>query len=110
MEAIASTLEKVVARNLRRATDAAILAWPVACGSAVAVRTRAMSFRSGVLLVEVPDVGWRAELIQLAPRYLAAINRYSAVPVSRIEFTVAQSGPQSPNAELSRLPNRVEAF
>jgi hypothetical protein len=89
VEAIASTLEKVVARTLRRANDAPVLAWPVACGSAVAIRTRAVSFRSGVLSVEVPDAGWRAELMHLAPNYVAAINKCSALRVDRIEFTIA---------------------
>ena len=89
MEAITSTLEKVVARTLRRASDAPILAWPVACGSAVAERTHAVSFASGVLVVEVPDAGWRAELRHLAPHYVAAINKCSAVPVNRIEFTLS---------------------
>lgn len=88
MEAIASTLEKVVASALRRTHEAPILAWPVACGSAVAMRTRALSFQSGVLLVEVPDSGWRAELMHLAPNYVAAINKCSAVPVDRIEFKI----------------------
>jgi len=90
VEAIASTLEKVVARTLRRTDGAPILAWPVVCGSAVAERTRAISFDSGMLVVEVPDAGWRAELRHLAPHYLAAINKCSAVPVNRIEFTIAR--------------------
>lgn len=91
MEAIASTLERVVAQHLRRSTDAPILAWPVVCGSRVAMRTRALSFRCGVLSVEVPDRGWSRELMYLAPRYLVAMNKYSAVAVERIEFTVASS-------------------
>jgi hypothetical protein len=53
------------------------------------MRTRAVSFHSGVLLVEVPDKGWRTELMHLAPNYVAAINKCSPVPVNRIEFTVA---------------------
>ena len=89
VEAIASTLEKLVARTLRRTDDAPILAWPVACGSAVAGRSRAISFDSGLLVVEVPDAGWRAELRHLAPQYVAAINKCSAIPVERIEFTIA---------------------
>lgn len=95
MEAIASTLEKVVARNLRCAKDAPILAWPVACGSAVALRTRAVSYNSGVLLVEVPDAGWRAELVHLASHYVAAINKCSSFPVDRIEFRIAGSESRS---------------
>ena len=65
-----------------------LLAWPVVCGSAVAERTRALIFSAGILRVEVADTGWRQELSSLAPRYLAAINRYSAVQVSRIQFVV----------------------
>jgi hypothetical protein len=83
-------LENIIARALHRAppSESALLAWPVACGSAVADRTRALGFSNGILQVEVADNGWRRELANLAPRYLASINKYSAVPVKRIEFVV----------------------
>jgi hypothetical protein len=83
-------LESIVAKALHRAPaeESALLAWPVACGSAVADRTRALSFGDGILCVEVPDKGWQRELMALAPRYVAAINRYSAASVRRIEFVV----------------------
>ena len=45
-------------------------------------------FRQGILRVEVPDWGWRAELQALAPQYLAVINRYVAESVKRIEFVI----------------------
>ena len=64
------------------------MAWPVVCGSAVAERTRALSFEDGVLRVAVAGLGWKAELQALAPRYLAAINRYTTEAVRRIEFVV----------------------
>jgi len=90
VERIAPALEKIVAGSLRRAPSgqAPLLAWPLACGSAVATRTSALSFDNGVLRVEVPDVGWRSELRNLAPQYLAVINRYSGVAVSKIEFVI----------------------
>jgi predicted nucleic acid-binding Zn ribbon protein len=89
MEQIGPGLEKVVAGSLRRAAgEGPVLAWPLACGSKVAERTRALDFAAGVLRVEVPDAGWRAELRQLAPQYLAAINRYVSEGVKRIEFVV----------------------
>ena len=93
VEQAASVLEKVVADSLRQAPqcDAPLLAWPLACGSAVAVRTRALDFARGVLRVEVPDAGWRAELQHLAPRYLAVINRYAPGAVSRIDFVVRKA-------------------
>jgi predicted nucleic acid-binding Zn ribbon protein len=92
LEHVASGLEKIVASSLRRvpAADAPLLAWPVVCGHAVAERTRAVQFLGGVLQVEVPDKGWRTELRALAPRYLAAIHRYVAAGVERIDFVLAQ--------------------
>jgi Dna[CI] antecedent DciA-like protein len=90
VERIAPALEKIVAGSLRHAPSdqTPLLAWPLACGSAVATRTSALSFYNGVLRVEVPDVGWRSELRHLAPQYLAVINRYSSVAVSKIEFVI----------------------
>jgi len=87
-------LEKLVAQSLQQvaAGEAPLLAWPVVCGSAVAERTRALSFIEGVLRVEVADAAWKSELQTLAPRYLATINRYTTEAVRRIEFVV---GPES---------------
>ena len=93
MEPVSTGLEKVVASSLRSApaSDAAILAWPLACGSVVAERTRALDFTSGVLRVAVADAGWRAELQSLAPKYVATINRYVSENVQRIEFVVGKT-------------------
>jgi hypothetical protein len=87
-----SDLERIVEQSLRQAPplEAPLMAWPVVCGSAVAERTRALSFVDGVLRVEVPDAGWRSELQTLAPRYLAVINRYTTQAVRRIEFVVSR--------------------
>lgn len=92
MERAATHLDAVVAKALHRAPahESPLLAWPVACGSAVAERTRARSFAAGILQVEVADKGWRQELTALAPRYVAVINRFSAAQVRRIEFVVKQ--------------------
>lgn len=83
-------LEKIVAESVRRveAGRGPIVAWPLVCGSAVAQRTRALSFAKGVLEVEVPDFSWRAELQALLPKYLAIMNRYAGDRVERIEFIV----------------------
>jgi hypothetical protein len=90
MERAGMGLERVIATSLRRAPaeDIPLLSWPLACGHIVADRTRALGFSEGTLRVEVPDLGWRAELQALAPRYLVAINRYAASRVKRIEFVV----------------------
>jgi predicted nucleic acid-binding Zn ribbon protein len=93
LEQAGSGLEKIVAQSLRLAprAEAPLMAWPVVCGSAVAERTRALSFEDGVLRVEVAGLRWKAELQALAPRYLAVINRYTSEAVRRIEFVVARA-------------------
>jgi Dna[CI] antecedent, DciA len=93
MEQAGAALEKVVATGLRRAPagQGPVLAWALACGHAVAMRTRSLDFAQGILRVEVPDWGWRAELQALAPQYLAVINRCVAESVKRIEFVVGDS-------------------
>ena len=90
MDRAAGRLDTIVANALHQAPaeESPLLAWPVVCGSAVAERTRALSFSDGVLRVEVADAGWQRELGALAPRYLATVNRYSATAVQRIEFVV----------------------
>jgi predicted nucleic acid-binding Zn ribbon protein len=101
MERATAGLQKIVSDALRRTPpeQAPLLAWPLACGTAVAERTRPMQFAEGVLRVEVPDYGWRTELQALAAQYVAVINRYTAQNVRRIEFVVqhpsARKGPKS---------------
>ena len=90
LEQAGTRLERVVAGSMRRVprNEAPVLAWPLVCGSAVAERTRAVTFAAGILRVEVADTGWKRELQALAPRYVAMINRYAGQTVSRIEFVV----------------------
>ncbi|MBV9572522.1 MAG: DUF721 domain-containing protein [Acidobacteriales bacterium] len=92
MEPASAGIERVLIDSMRRAPngEAPLLAWPLVCGNAVARRTRAAAFTQGVLRIEVPDAGWRAELQALAGKYLAALNRYSRQAVKRIEFVTAE--------------------
>ena len=100
MELAGAQLEKIVAQSLRQAppSQAPLMAWPIVCGSAVAERTLALSFLDGVLRVGVADMGWKSELQSLAPRYVAAINRYTSEVVRRIEFVV--TGPDNAEKNL----------
>jgi hypothetical protein len=85
-------LEKIVINSLRHTppSEAPLLAWPVVCGSSVAERTRAVEFVNAVLSVEVPDAGWQREMRNLAPQYLAAMNRFAGQKVERIEFVIGK--------------------
>ncbi len=88
-----AALDGIVMTTLQRSPSAErpFLAWPLVCGSRVATRTRATSFANGLLKIEVPDTSWRNELQILAPRYVAAMNRYVMERVVRIEFVVRQN-------------------
>jgi hypothetical protein len=88
-------LEKIVIASLRHmpSAEAALSAWPLVCGSAVAERTHAESFADGILRVTVADAAWKRELQMLAPRYVATINKYVGQRVDRIEFLVSSAGP-----------------
>ena len=91
MEQASAGLEKIVIGSLRRVPqgEAPLLAWPLVCGSAVAQRTQAVNFADAILRVEVPDAGWKREMQNLAPRYVAAMNRYAGQKVERIEFVIS---------------------
>ncbi len=90
MQAARGTLRKIFAEALRReAGDSApVLAWPLACGSKVADKTTALSYRDGVLVVEVPDAAWRYQLQSLTHQYVAALNQISANKVQSIKFVL----------------------
>jgi hypothetical protein len=91
VEQAGAGLEKIVIGSLRRVPqgNAPLLAWPLVCGSAVAQRTQAVDFADAILRVEVPDAGWKREMQNLAPRYVAAMNRYAGQKVERIEFVIS---------------------
>jgi hypothetical protein len=40
--------------------------------------------------VQVADAAWKSELQALAPRYVATINKYTPVTVSKIEFVIVR--------------------
>ncbi len=98
MQSASSTLKKIFADTLRRGAgeNAALLAWPLACGSATAAKTNAVSYADGVLTIEVADASWREQLQSLVPRYVAALNQLSAQRVESIKFVAPDRSNGSP--------------
>jgi hypothetical protein len=74
--------------------DAPALAWPMVCGSRVAERTKPAAFESGVLTIIVPDKAWRSELSDLAPRYVAELNKISPVQIKLLLFITPEQAKQ----------------
>jgi predicted nucleic acid-binding Zn ribbon protein len=90
MQKPAAALTRVIADALSRVPpdEAPLAAWPFVCGTNVAHLTRAVTYRDRVLRVEVPDRAWRMQLMELAPRYVAALNAIVKQQVVRIQFTL----------------------
>ena len=97
MEHAGAGFEKIVSENFRRAPaeDAAVLAWPLVCGTAVADKTRALELINGELRVQVPDANWRTQLLGLAPQYVAAVNKFVNQDVRRICFVTQEEMAQA---------------
>ncbi len=93
MERAGTGLTRIMGEMLRRSPkhEAPLLAWPLVCGTKVAKRTRALSFSGGVLVIEVPDKVWRAQLMAFATQYVAEFARVlGSNAVEAIEFVVKQ--------------------
>lgn len=90
MQHARATLNKIYRNIVHHADDAAITAWPLACGAKIAARAAALSFANGVLTVSVPDDSWRQQLQSFTPQYLASLNQIVQQPVKRIEFCIVQ--------------------
>ncbi len=86
------TLHKIFAATVNRSAgdDAPVVVWPLACGSAVAGRTSALSCVNGELAVAVPDLTWRNQLQTLSSRYITAVNQLSPHKVKSIRFVVSR--------------------
>lgn len=90
MQHAASTLRKIFRETLKRDADDGVLqAWPLACGTRIADRARALSFADGKLTVAVPDESWRRQLQSFTADYLSALNQIAAERVNKIEFVIA---------------------
>ena len=90
MQSASATLKKIFADTLRRGggDDAPLLAWPLACGSKVAEKTRAIGYADGVLTVEVADATWKQQLQSFERQYLAALKQISGQRVDAIQFVI----------------------
>lgn len=90
MEPASVGLIKIVRNVLARfpAEERPVIAWPAICGAAVAKRTRAVDFSEGVLCVEVPDRTWKAQLRDLAPRYVAEFAQFIGPGVRYVRFVL----------------------
>ena len=95
MERVSNTLQRIMAEALQRLPPEQLpeAAWNFAAGKAVAEKTRVLgcdlSGEKKILVVEVPDATWRAQLYAMTPQILARLNPF--IRIERIEFKLAAS-------------------
>ena len=91
MDHIRQTLTQIVVEAVRRAPaeDIPLLAWPLACGTAVAEKTRAIAFAEGELMVQVPDAAWRSQMLGLTGEYLRQLREITEGRIQRLRFVLS---------------------
>jgi len=92
MQSARPDLNSLAARLLKEAPaeEAVVLAWCLACGSAVADRTQAWAYENGILRVRVPDRGWQMQLDDFSLQYKAKILQLTGITVERIRYDLEQ--------------------
>lgn len=108
MERVSDTLQRIMAEALRRLPVEQLpeAAWDFAAGKAVAEKTHVLGCENRILVVEVPDANWRAQLYAMSPQFLARLNQF--LRVERIEFNLArQPSPARSAGAVARLPRKT---
>ncbi len=90
MRSLAQILQEIVRRadplGRRLQESQALGEWAEAVGPTIAKHATGISFRDGVLKVEVDHPAWRNELVLRAPQILEKLNARIPVPVERLFF------------------------
>jgi hypothetical protein len=92
MQPLRQALRQTLRRSLRDMgeEDRLALAWPVACGSALAGRAEVVRYDEGILTLAVASREWLSEFEQLAALLTSDLRRVSGVQLAAIHFELRQ--------------------
>jgi predicted nucleic acid-binding Zn ribbon protein len=90
MEGMRELLKGSLRRSLgaMRDVDRLAVAWPVACGKALAERGAVVAYVGGVVYVEVADGAWLRQMISMQAQLAGEMARIAGVKVIGIHFEV----------------------
>lgn len=93
MEGMRDLLKRSLVKSLREMPDEdkIVVAWPVACGKAMAERGTVVGYSKGVVLVEVADAAWLRQMLSIQGQLAWEIGRISGVRVRGIDFKTRDS-------------------
>jgi hypothetical protein len=93
MEGMRDLLRGTMGRSLRtmNSEDRLAVAWPVACGKAMAERGVLLDYAEGVLRMQVTDRIWLNQMISMRAQLAAELSRIAKVEVREIHFEVKRT-------------------
>ncbi len=88
LEPMRQVLRHSLARGLRGLAedDRLAAAWTVACGTPMASHGEVVGFADGILVVEVTDPAWLAQMMAMRSSLEHEIGRISGIPLTAIHF------------------------
>ncbi len=88
MEGMRELLRDNLRRSLRamRETDRLAAAWPVVCGTTMAMHGEVMDYRDGIVQIQVSDEGWMRQMRSMQGQIGGELGRIAGVPVTAIHF------------------------
>jgi predicted nucleic acid-binding Zn ribbon protein len=66
--------------------DRLAAAWPVVCGTAMAVHGEVVSWQDGVVIVEVSDGDWMRQMMSMQGQIAGELGRIAGVRVTGVHF------------------------
>jgi hypothetical protein len=90
MENMRQVFRSSLGRSLRTIPeqDRLAVAWPVACGKAMADRGTIAGYADGVILIEVVDGAWLRQMMSIQRQLISEMGKIAGVPVRGIHFKV----------------------
>lgn len=77
--------------GLMRDEDRLAMAWPVACGKALAERGAVVGYTDGVVHIEVTDGAWLRQMASMQAQLAGEMARIAGVKVAGIHFEVKKT-------------------
>jgi hypothetical protein len=93
LEGMRDLVRGSMGRSLRALADEdrLVVAWPVACGKAMAERGAVVGYVDGVVLLQVADEVWMRQMMSMRTQLAGEMARISGVKVSEIHFEMKRN-------------------
>lgn len=93
MEGIRSLLKKSLGQSIEALNDMDRLAvaWPVACGKAMAEHASVVDYADGIVRLEAVDDAWMREMMNMKAHLAREMSQIAGVPVKEIRIAIKRN-------------------